>query len=47
MNIVETTQDQNPVSSEIVGYSIADIQALRAIPREQTRIPEFERLEYL
>jgi len=47
MDIVEATQDQNPVSSEVVGYSVADNQVIRAIPREQVRIPQFELLEYL
>ena len=45
MDIVEATQDQNSFSSEVVGYSFADNQAIRAIPREQTCIPELERIE--
>ena len=47
MDIVEATQNKGQFPSEVVGYSIADNQAIREIPRGQTRIPQSQLLEHL
>ena len=44
---IKATQDKGQFPSEVVGNSIADNQAIREIPRGQTRIPQSQLLEYL
>ena len=47
MDSIQATQDKGQFPSEVVGYSIADNQAIREIPRGQTRIPQSQLLEHL
>ena len=47
MDSIQATQDKGQFPSEVAGYSVADNQALREIPRGQTCIPKSQLLEYL
>ena len=47
MDIVEATQDKGQFPSEVVGYSIADNQAIRDISGGQVGIPQSQLLEHL
>ena len=39
MDSIQATQDKGQFSSEVIGYSNTDNQALREIPRGQIGIP--------
>ena len=47
MDIIKATQDKGQFPSEVIGYSIADNQAIRKVSGEQVGIPESQLLEYL